>query len=241
MRRYLALTLLLLAACAPSGRSTPSPFTATGEVIALSGGKAGAEWACFRCHGLKGEGNGAGAPRLADLGSGYMTRQLELYEKGLRQHPQMHLIAKKLSWNDRLAVSEYYDRMPAVVHLGRPQNAFRLYHLGEPARGIQACASCHGAQGQGAGLGNPPLAGQPASYLAAQHFAWRTGKRYGDPLDVMLTISRRMTRAEIMAVSAYAAALPGATARQGSTATSPPAHRADPKNDASAPLRHEAE
>ena len=241
MRACSALMLLMLGACSPAGRPTPSPFTSTGEIIALSGGKAGAEWACFRCHGLNGQGNGAGAPRLAGMGTGYMVRQLEHYAAGLRQNDQMHLIAKKLARKDRVAVSAYYDRMPSTAATGAPSTTQKLYHEGDPARKIQSCAACHGAQGEGAGLGNPPLAGQPAPYLAAQHFAWREGKRYGDPLNVMLNISRRMTRTEIMAVSAYAAALPGATGRPESTAASPPARRGDPRNDASTPPRYAAE
>lgn len=241
MRPHHVFPLLLMAACSPPGRPGPSPFTRTGEVIALSGGRAGAEWACFRCHGLRGEGNGAGAPRLAAIGTGYMTRQLELYAEGPRKHAQMHLIAKSLNSRERLAVSAYYDRMPPPEDRDSPVVANALYHTGDPRRGIQACALCHGARGEGAGLGNPPLAGQPAPYLAAQHFAWRDGERYGDPLDIMLTISRRMTVPEIMAVSAYAAALPGATARPGSMAASPAERRADPRSDASAPLRYEAE
>lgn len=241
MRSCLALTMLLVGACSPSGRTGPDPFTSTGEVIALGGGKAGAEWACFRCHGLKGEGNGAGAPRLAGIGIGYMMRQLDHYAAGLRQDAQMQLIAKRLSGNDRLKVSAYYDRLPGNVAARKQPTPQRLYHQGDPAQGIQPCAACHGVRGEGVGFGNPPLAGQPAAYLAAQHFAWREGKRYGDPLDVMLTISRRMTPAEIMAVSAYAAALPGATARPGSTAASLPARRGDPRNDASTPRRRGAE
>jgi cytochrome c553 len=241
MRSCLALTLLTVGACSPEGRPTPSPFASTGEIIALSGGMAGAKWACFRCHGLNGQGNGAGAPRLAGLGTGYMARQLDYYAGGLRQNEQMHLIAKQLSWSDRMAVSAYYDRMRSTAAAGIPPTPQKLYHEGDAARGIQSCAACHGARGEGVGLGNPPLAGQPAPYLAAQHFAWREGRRYGDPLDVMLTISRRMTKAEIMAVSAYAAVLPGATARPGSMAASPPAHRADPRSDASAPPRYAAE
>jgi cytochrome c553 len=241
MRAHPAIPLMLMAACSPSARPGPSPFTSTGEVIALSGGRAGAEWACFRCHGLRGEGNGAGAPRLAAIGAGYMTRQLELYAEGPRKHAQMHRVAKSLNSRERLAVSSYYDRMPPPEERDVPVVANALYHRGDPRRGIQACALCHGALGEGAGLGNPPLAGQPAPYLAAQHFAWRNGERYGDPLDVMLNISRRMTRAEIMAVSAYAAALPGATVRPESTAASPPTRRADPRNDVSAPPRYGAE
>lgn len=237
-----ASTLFL--AIAAGGCSAPDrghdPFSASGEVIALSGGDAGPENACFGCHGLNGEGNGAGAPRLAGLGSGYMARQLEYYAEGLRQHPQMHAIAKRLSWDDRQAVSGYYDRMPVSAR-EMPAQANRLYRLGAPERGIPACAGCHGEAGQGQGYGNPPLAGQPAGYLVEQHFKWRSGERRGDPLGVMTRISQAMTPAEVRAVSAYAAGLPGGAPRPEREAALPPARRAYARSDDAAPRRRAAE
>lgn len=214
MRAWSCLAALTAGACAPPDRATPDPFSATGELIALSGGAAGAENACFNCHGLTGEGNGAGAPRLAGLGRGYLVRQLDHYAEGQRRHPRMRYIAQKLGWNERQAVSAYYDRMAADLPAGPPPRApHRLYHFGDPERGIAACATCHGAEGQGVGYGNPPLAGQPAAYLAQQHFAWVKGERVGGALGVMLHVSQRMTRAEILSVSRYAAALPGVAPR----------------------------
>src|SRR3546814_7902001 len=74
----------------------------------LSVGDAGAAYACFTCHGLDGRGDGAGAPRLAGLGLGYLNRQLEDYATGRRRHPEMELIAKRLSPDHRQAVSAHY-------------------------------------------------------------------------------------------------------------------------------------
>lgn len=266
MRAPSFLLVLALAGCGAPERPGPDRFAATGQLIALSGGDAGAENACFGCHGLQGQGNGAGAPRLAGLGVGYLNRQMEFYAEGLRQHPTMHAIAKRLSGRDRQAVSAYYAAMrygspPALAGgagggssvldfarkeeppLAPPRNrgGERLYTLGDPLRALAPCATCHGAQGQGVGLGNPPLAGQPAAYLVAQLGNWRAGKRRGDPVNIMLRISQRLTPAEVLAVSAYASALPGSPRRPEYPAASLPARRGDPRNDASAPPQRAAE
>src|SRR3546814_13603628 len=69
--------LALLAGCGTADPTSMERFKRTGHLIALSGGDAGAPNDCFACHGLSGEGNGAGAPRLAGLDMGYMARSEE--------------------------------------------------------------------------------------------------------------------------------------------------------------------
>lgn len=225
MRAPTFLLMLAAAGCAAPERPASNPFAATGELIALSGGDAGAENACIACHGLDGEGN-AGAPRLAGLDVGYLGRQMEYYAAGLRQHLEMHAIAKRLSQRERQAVARWYARMsysPPANAEGEPVGA-SLY--------LAACASCHGARGEGVGLGNPPLAGQPAAYLEAQLIAWREGRRRGDPLNQMLNVSQALTPAEVRSVAAYAAALPGSPPRRGYREASLRERRGDPRNGA---------
>ena len=53
-----------------------------------------------------------------------------------------------------------------------------------------------GANGEGEGYANPPLAGQPAAYLAEQLERWRYAERRTDPGHVMLQISQRLTPPE---------------------------------------------
>lgn len=240
--------LLLLAGCGAVERGAADQFTATGELIALSGGDAGAPNACIACHGVDGRGNGAGAPRLAGLDRGYMTAQLEAYANGRRRHPEMAAIARKLTAGQQDAVSAYYAGLPfAGAQTNPPQpgggleEATALYHRGDPARGLAACASCHGAQGEGVGPANPPLAGQPAAYLAEQLDQWRKGARRNDPENVMLKISRALSHSESAALAAYASAFPGDPPRPESLAASRAAHRAGPRNDASAPPPRAAE
>jgi cytochrome c553 len=118
-------------------------------------------------------------------------------------------IAKALDYDDRQAVAAYYAGLAAPLWIApsRPDTAAaELYHGGDPSRALPACAGCHGAAGEGLGAANPPLAGQPAAYLAEQLRLWRDSRRRNDPLGVMLAISRSLTPAEIAAISRYAAA-----------------------------------
>ena len=203
----------------------------------MSGGNGGAAAACFTCHGLEGEGDGEVSPRLAGLDPGYLHRQLDDYANGRREHEAMRTIALRLSEEDRRKVSAFYASLPAPAGPEAPPNldGKRLYRVGDPARGLAACASCHGAAGEG-DAANPPLAGQPAAYLENQLAAWRKGTRNNDPLGQMRAISRRLSNAEARAVSAYASAL-RRRPPQGREA-SPAARRADPRNDASGPPPH---
>ena len=89
--RTAAVTASLLVAAACSGPpDVRDAFNANGQVIALSGGSAGAANACASCHGLNGEGDGNLSPRLAGLDRGYLIRQLTFYVDGQRADPRMH-------------------------------------------------------------------------------------------------------------------------------------------------------
>jgi cytochrome c553 len=207
----LAALALLSAGCADLS-PRESRFEQTGEVIALSGGDAGARGACVTCHGLKGEGDGHLAPRLAGLDPGYFARQMEYYAKGLRRHEQMVWIAKRMDGPARKKLARYYAALPVPqLASATPQCiAVKLYHEGDPARGLEPCAACHGADGRGT-RGNPPVADQPAPYMAEQLRQWRDGERYGDPMRAMYRISRALTDAERSALAGYNPARRGAT------------------------------
>lgn len=217
-----AITAAALAACGPVETGAVERFSASGELIALSGGGAGAENACFTCHGLEGQGDGAGSPRLAGLELGYLERQLQGFADGRRKHPAMGWVAHHLSPTERKQVSAFYAGMPYEPEA--PLSALpvpRLYRLGDPQRGLPACASCHGLLGEGVGQANPPLGGQPAPYLLHQIEQWRRGERRNDPLGVMLQISQRLTPSEAAALSRFASQLPG----EASSPESPEAFR----------------
>jgi cytochrome c553 len=206
-RAAVLLCAALLGACA--GAVTPRPDP-SGELIAVGGGPGGAADACFTCHGLNGEGDGL-APRLAGLDAGYMTKQLQDYVIGVRPHDTMTPIARRLSDGERLAVSAYYAALPAPPprNTGTPLAiAARLYRDGDPARGLRACADCHGETGAGL-RANPKIARQPAPYVAEQLHRWKRAVRRNDAGDVMGRAARALSDAEIEALAVYVASLEG--------------------------------
>jgi cytochrome c553 len=245
MRLAAASCAAMMIAAVLGGCSQPASvagrFDNNGQLIAMSGADAGADNACFTCHGLDGGGNGAGAPRLAGLDSGYLTRQLEAYADGRRSHETMSWIAGRLTPTERLKVAAYYASLPVPIEgETKAQPVPAIYIAGDPARDLTACAACHGLDGGGSGAVVPPLAHQPAAYLAEQLETWKRGNRRNDPGNMMLEISRKLTPAEVQAVADYASALPGDRRRQAPAEASLPERRRDPRNDASAPPRYAA-
>ena len=215
-----AVAALALVSCAPD--TVADRFDDTGELIALSGGDAGAVAACHTCHGLDGGGDGALVPRIAAMDTGYLVRQLGFYADGERRHPQMSRLARLLSSDDRIAVAAYYSAMPMPTRDRLPGrsasceygNAGAIYHSGLPERGLAACASCHGITGEGSGAGNPSLVGQSAAYHAEQLHRWRAGERYGDALGVMHDAATKLREEEIIPLSAYIADGPAPSRRR---------------------------
>lgn len=243
----LAAAVLLLFGCAPDARR--DPFTATGELVAMSGGDAGPDGACFTCHGLRGQGDGDSVPRLAGLPAGYLQKQLEDYAAERRPDPVMVPIARALDAQDRRAVAEYYAGAPpswtaangTAATGAAGAAAAGLYHQGDAGRGLAPCATCHGATGEGLGAANPPLAGQPPAYLADQLRRWKTARRRNDPRSEMLSVSRRLTDAEIAGLSRYVSGFSAPPAPAASPpAASPPARRADAARGAAPSPRHAA-
>jgi cytochrome c553 len=189
-----ALTALLTAACSDVTTRTDARLSRTGELVALSGGDGGAANACFSCHGLDGLGDADATPRLAGLDAGYLHKQLEDYVNGQRPDPVMTAIAKRLTPHARQAVASHYALMPA------PEGSVSA---APPPAAYASCVVCHGEAGQGAGAGNPAIAGQPAAYVADQLHRWRKAERRNDPRGVMRVAAQALDEAEIAAIAAW--------------------------------------
>lgn len=215
-----------------AGRVAAAPAAAdvrAGERLAASSNAGGA--ACASCHGQRGEGM-ASFPRLAGVGAAYLLAQLEAFATGARKNPVMQPIAQALSPGQRAQVAAYFSSLPAPP--ASPDRTARapsetgvwLATRGRWEDAVPACAQCHGPGGVGVGEEFPPLAGQPAAYLAGQLRAWQTGTRPPGPLGLMETIARKLTAADIQAVSDYYAGLAGAAAGGASAGASAPGRRA---------------
>ena len=68
------------------------------------------------------------------------------------------------------------------------------------------CTSCHGAGLRGADA--PGIAGRSPSYLARQLYDFRQGTRHGEMAAAMRTVAARLSAADIVNLTAYAASLP---------------------------------
>ena len=91
--------------------------------------------------------------------------------------------------------------VPATMTTGPATPA--IYLRGDAGRGVVACASCHGAAGQGAGPGNPALAGQPRAYTLEQLKRWKRAARRNDPRGVMTAAVAPLTALEMGEIAAW--------------------------------------
>ncbi|WP_248730395.1 c-type cytochrome [Pseudomonas sp. MWU13-2517] len=185
-----------------------------GKKIFAEGGSPPGAMPCAACHGADGLGiAAAGFPRLAGLPAEYVRKQLADFSSGARSNPVMQPLAKALDEAQIAAVSQAVAAMPftapATVHRSAmPVDAVQKLALqGAWERQVPACVSCHGPAGVGVGDAFPPLAGQPAAYLAAQLMAWQSGSRRNDSNDLMGHVAKALTPEEVQGVARYFASL----------------------------------
>jgi cytochrome c553 len=216
------LALLASGGCRDGVRGLYPPVAAEGRLIALGGAEAAPARACFSCHGLQGQGDGAATPRLAGLDAVYLEKQLLDYAEQRRPDPVMTPIARALSPRERRNVARHYAAAPSPPFVAVPavsqatlRLGERLYLAGAPERGLPACATCHGGAAEGGGPGFPPLSGQPSTFVAEQLRRWRLGERRNDPRGLMSAQAVRLSQAEIDALAAYVAHLGPARADRG--------------------------
>lgn len=204
----IALTLSAMLLALPVMAAPPA------AVIAHSGNGHGAP-ACMVCHGAEGQGQAAaGFPRLAGLNATYLLRQLDAFADGTRASSVMAPVAKALDVNERKALADYYAALAVPTGAPAPASATsagageQLALRGRWSQQVPSCVACHGPRGEGVGANFPPLAGQPASYLASQLRAFKSGARHNDPLELMQHVASTLSEADIRAVSAWFAAQP---------------------------------
>jgi cytochrome c553 len=160
---------------------------------------------CFLCHGANGESTSEIFPRLAGQHAEYTAKQLAAFKSGQRKSTAMAEMVAKLTPDEMLALGRYYEKMslpreeakdPQLAAMGR-----YLYHNGNKFSGVPACASCHGANGEGA-ANLPRLATQFSGYLHTQLKSFNKRERTNDNV-VMHVVAEKMTELEMVAVAEY--------------------------------------
>jgi cytochrome c553 len=141
----------------PVDRTPPTPVSQvvwTPDVLQILAranperGRAKAMEVCVSCHGEQGVSVSAEFPHLAGQSGAAIYKQLHDYRTGSRTHELMTDLAKALEEPMIADVAAYYagqpQRRPNPATLaGSAEQIVRLVELGDPARNIPPCASCH--------------------------------------------------------------------------------------------------
>lgn len=162
---------------------------------------------CAGCHGADGNSAAPANPSLAGQGAEYLNKQLADFKSGERKSPVMGGIVASLSPADMNNLAAYFSGKQARPGTAKDKDKAllgqKIYRGGVQGSGVPACASCHGAQGQGILVQFPRLAGQHASYTVDQLNKFRTGERANDAAKMMRVIAAKMTPQEMEAVAQY--------------------------------------
>ena len=210
------LKSLLVATLAVSGsvtaaeaRVAPKADPAKGGTLYDSGDAARGLPACMSCHGAAGNSTIVANPKLAGQIEDYTHKQLVDFTTPSRQNPIMTPYSKMLTEDEKRHIAAYLANQQAkpgaaknkdTVELGR-----RIYRGGIAEKGVAACASCHGATGNGIPAQYPRLSGQHQEYTYAQLEAFKNGTRKNSVQ--MTTLAQRMSPEEMKAVADYIAGL----------------------------------
>ncbi|OBV37135.1 Cytochrome c553 [Janthinobacterium psychrotolerans] len=168
--------------------------------------------ACVSCHGAAGNSTIAVNPKLAGQHENYLYKQLVDFTTPQRNQPVMTTYAKMLSDEDKKNVAAYLSAQTAKPGAAKNKNTIELgkkiYRGGIAAKQVAACASCHGAAGNGIPVQYPRIAGQHQDYTVAQLTMFRSTKADARKNSAeMHTIAARMSDDEIAAVADYIAGL----------------------------------
>ena len=203
--------LCALAGCATLAWAQPATKTDATRAEPAKG-QALVTQVCGACHGADGNSPSPANPKLAGQIAGYMSRQLEAFKENKeRKNPVMYAMATPLSADDMRNVAAYFSEQKPKEGVARNKGllplAQKLYRGGDSARGLPACASCHGATGAGVPVQYPRIAGQYPEYTEAQLRAFRAGERANDQNRMMRVIAERLNDTDIKALSDYIAGL----------------------------------
>ena len=169
---------------------------------------------CLPCHGKEGRAGPDGYyPRIAGKPAKYLLNQLINFRDGRRYFPMMNYLTERQPDAYLAELAEYFasQKLPydSVSSEGVPEATRArgkvLAKDGDESTDVPACSACHGDNLLGVLPSVPGLLGVSRSYLDAQLAAWKTGLRHARAPDCMATIAKKMTPADIEAVTGWLA------------------------------------
>ena len=175
---------------------------------------------CTACHGAQGRAGPDGYyPRLAGKPAEYLYNQLTGFQEGRRHYAPMEQLIGTLDARYLREIADYFSGLSlpyaapnnAASQRLRAESAQRAQTLvrnGDAARGLPACAQCHGAALTGTRPDVPGLLGLPADYINAQLGGWRNGQRAALVPDCMAKVVQRLSPDDISALADWLSALP---------------------------------
>src|SRR5690348_17160406 len=139
---------------------------------------------CAACHGADGNSVAPANPKLAGQFAEYLQKQLRDFmpqkgKKPARESAVMNGMVANLSDTDVQVLASYFSaqalKPAAAANKDLASQGQKLWRGGDAAKGVPACAGCHGPAGAGIPAQFPRLGGQYAEYVAAQLQAFRSG------------------------------------------------------------------
>jgi cytochrome c553 len=193
---------LTLAGCANLERSRDVGNPAVqGKTLALQ--------VCSNCHGVDGNSKSPNFPRLAAQPEPYLVLQLQSFRAHDRRDPAgfeyMWGLSRRLTDAQIAGVASYFhDQPPAPNRAGSGPAAAAgkaIFQDGLPDQHVPACASCHGANGEGHDQ-FPRLAGQHADYVKKQLLVFQRTEERPEGA-VMKVVAHELRPPQIAAVADY--------------------------------------
>ncbi|WP_332861628.1 c-type cytochrome [Janthinobacterium svalbardensis] len=213
--KSMLLALLAVSATA-SAVEAPKPAikadAAKGATLYADGDAARGLPACVSCHGAAGNSTITVNPKLAGQHESYIYKQLVDFTTPERSQPVMTTYAKMLSDADKKNIAAYLGAQLSKPGAAKNKDTIdlgkKIYRGGIASKQVAACASCHGATGNGIPVQYPRIAGQHQDYTVAQLTMFRSTKADARKNSAQMhTIAARMSDDEIAAVADYIAGL----------------------------------
>lgn len=208
MKRIMALIAMLAAVVATAAEPTFKGDAAKAQDTAKQ--------VCSACHATDGNSQIAANPKLAGQFPEYLHKQLANFKpaggkKAERENAVMAGMVAALSPDDMRNLAAYYAGQPAKPGNARNKDLValgqKIYRGGIAAKGVAACAACHGPNAAGMPAQYPRLSGQHAEYTEVQLKSFRAGERANDPNSMMRAVAAKLSDREIQAVADYIAGL----------------------------------